>query len=154
MDFINQEYLFSPIRCRPKICVSTTFIILRYTNFSKLMRTIHFIVCFECKTLTIFALRRMNNIDTVSEKLYRNTLRSFSNSHQHSYFQIKALAGLNQERELSSAFDKPLVNLCGKNQTYLCQAVCISTQSKPQTSVFQKRNRPKNNYLDCFIVMK
>ena len=91
----------------------------------------------------------MKNIGMVSEKLYWNTSRSFSNSHQLSYFQIKALADLNQEREreLSSAFDKPLVNLCGKNQTYLCQAVCISTQSKPQTSVFQERNRPKNNYL-------
>ena len=100
----------------------------------------------------------MKNIGMVSEKLYWNTSRSFSNSHQHSYFQIKALAGLNQERyikrELSSAFDKPLANLCGKNQTYLCQAVCISTQSKPQTSVFQKWNRPKNNHLDCFIVKK
>ena len=84
------------------------------------------------------------------------TSRSLSNSHQHSYFQIKALSALNREREreLSSAFDKPLVNLCDKNQTYLCQAVCISTQSKPQTSVFQERYRPKNNYLDCFIVMK
>ena len=95
--------------------------------------------------MTIFALRRMKNIGMVSEKLYWNTSRSFSKSHQYSYFQIKALAGLNQEREreLSSAFDKPSVNLCGKNQTYLCQTVCISTQSKPQTSVLQKRNLPK-----------
>ena len=67
-------------------------------NFSKLMRTIHFFASLECKTLTIFALRRMKNIGMVSEKLYRNTLRSFSNSHQHSYFELKVLAGLNQER--------------------------------------------------------
>ena len=80
-----------------------------------------------------------------------NSLRSFSNSHQHSYFALKVLAGLNQERELSSAF---LLNLCGKNQIHLYQTVCISTQSTPQTSVFQERDRPKKILTDIFVWKK
>ena len=55
------------------------------------------------------------------------------------------------KRELSSAFDKLLLHLCGKNQTHLYQAVCISTQSTPQTSVFQKRNRQKNILTDLLV---
>ena len=61
----------------------------------------------------------MKNIGMVSEKMYQNTLRSFSKLHQHSYFEPEVLAGLNQERELSSVFDKLLVTLCGKHQTNL-----------------------------------
>ena len=41
----------------------------------------------------------MKNIGMVSEKMYQNTLRSFSKLHQHSYFEPEVLAGLNQERE-------------------------------------------------------
>ena len=63
----------------------------------------------------------MKNIGMVSEKMYQNTLRSFSKLHQHSYFELEVTAGLNQEREreLSSVFDKLLVTLCGKHQTNL-----------------------------------
>ena len=40
----------------------------------------------------------MKNIGMVSEKMYQNTLRPSSKSHQHSYFAPEVLTGLNQER--------------------------------------------------------
>ena len=39
-----------------------------------------------------------NAIAILSLLLSGNSLRPFSNSHQHSYFELKVLAGLNQER--------------------------------------------------------
>ena len=67
--------------------------------------------------------------------------------HQYSYFEPEVLAGLNQERELSSVFDKLFVTLCGKHQTNLKKTPCMSTQSTPQISDFQKIKDKK--YLDC-----
>ena len=80
-----------------------------------------------------------------SKRAWKNT--SFSNSHQHSYFELKVLAGLNQERTLSSAFDKLLLHLCGKNQTHLYQAVSIR-QKVRHKRVFFRNEIDKKNFLD------
>ena len=57
-----------------------------------------FYYTFECKTLKIFALRLTKNIGMVSDKNVAKYLK-VAKSHQHSYFELEVLAGLNQERE-------------------------------------------------------
>ena len=64
----------------------------------------------------------MKNIGMVSEKNLSKHLKVFLKVAPTLVFwawSTTIVAGLNQERELSSVFDKLLVTLCGKHQTNL-----------------------------------
>ena len=88
----------------------------------------------------------MKNIGMVSDKMYQNILTSISKSHQHSYFEPEVLADLNQERELSSVFDKLLVTLCGKHQTNL-QKNTLHVDAKYATNKWFSENKKRKNIL-------